>query len=243
VDISKNQGILCQGGKKVKPINSYDRSLIAIDEKLLLMGEKVKKSLSRGIQTFFRQDAELANTVFKDDDDIDILDETIEMDALNIISLQQPEDQDLRFLAAAMRISRELERIGDYACDIAEAFLQMASKEPFFKPLDDLTTMADKAEILLERSLDAYFQKNMDAAATADQEDDKVDQIFLSLMRELKEFIQQSPRYIEQAGAIILAARYLERISDHAVNIAELTIFCRTGVRHPFKVECFRKNV
>ena len=220
----------------VKHLNAYDKSLIEIKEQLLLMSEKVGKRLSEAMHSFIHQDERLAESVLLGDDEIDNLDETIEMNSLNVISLQQPEDHDLRFLAAAMRISRELERIGDYACDIAESTLQLKLKTPFFKPLVDVPKMADLVQAMLRKSLKAHVEKDLAAARQMDDDDNEVDQLFLALLQELTEYMKKGPEYVEQLSTLLLVTRYLERIGDHAVNISEMTIFTESGVRHPFKI-------
>jgi phosphate transport system protein len=148
----------------------------------------------------------------------------------------------LRFLNAAMRISRELERINDYACDIAEAVLQLHQTVPFFKPLTDLTKMASLVQAMLAKSLKAHFEKDLAAAGQLDDDDCVVDEIFALLLRELVDYMKKAPECIEQASVILLVVRYLERIGDHVVNIAEMTIFMETEERHPFKAKKSQGN-
>ncbi|HYH04053.1 MAG TPA: phosphate signaling complex protein PhoU [Bacillota bacterium] len=222
-----------------KHINAYDLELFRVRDKLLLMSEKVGECLSEAMKAFLGQDNVLAQSILAGDDVIDKLDEEVEITSLNLISLQQPDDRDLRFLAAAMRIGHELERIGDYACDIAEAASYIKHQEPFFQSLVTLRRMADLVRAMLQKSLQAYMEKNLKSAAQMDDDDNEVDRIFLALFNMLTCCMKQNPEYIEQASAILLVARYLERIGDHVVNIAEMTIFSESGERHPFKV---RKN-
>jgi phosphate transport system protein len=220
-----------------KYINAYDRALIEIGASLKQMGELVSDQLTQAIHSFMTQDVPIAQAVIAGDDAIDTLDETIEKDALELISLQQPADYDLRFLNAAMRISRELERISDYSCDIAEGILQLPQVTPFFKPLTDLTKMAALVQAMLEKSLKAHFAKDLRAAGEMDNDDQEVDSLFTALLQELVALMKERPEVIEQASAILLVVRYLERIGDHVVNIAEMTIFAATGERHPYKGE------
>lgn len=221
----------------VKYLNAYDRALIEIGNTLEQMGQLVTKQLTEAMQSFAAQDAALAQTVVDRDDAVDRRDENIEREALELISLQQPVDYDLRFLNATMRISRELERISDYSCDIAEAVLQLQQVKPFFKPLTDLTQMAALVQAMLMKSLKAHFEKDLPAAREMDDDDQAIDEIFTLLLRELVDYMKKAPECIEQASVILLVARYLERIGDHVVNIAEMTIFAETGERHPFKEE------
>jgi len=219
----------------VKYFNAYERALQQIGVKLNQMSELAGDRLAKAMKSFTEQDEELAQTVISTDDEIDALDETIEMESIDLISLQQPVDADLRFLIAAMRISRELERISDYACDIAEATLTLKGKKPFFKPLVDLHKMARLVQEMMEKSLKAHLGKDIAVAKQMDAIDAEVDRIFLALLQELIGWMKKGPEHVEQASIILLVARYLERIGDHIVNISEMTIFMETGERHPFK--------
>jgi phosphate transport system protein len=219
----------------VNYLNAYERTLIEIGKALEQMGQVVAVQLTEAMQAFTAQDTGLAQVIVDRDDEVDLHDENIEREALELISLQQPVDYDLRFLNAAMRISRELERISDYSCDIAEAVIQLQQAKPFFKPLTDLNKMAGLVQDMLVKSLKAHFAKDLSAAGEMDDDDQAVDEIFTTLVRELVDYMRESPEYIEQASVILLVVRYLERIGDHVVNIAEMTIFMETGERHPYK--------
>lgn len=219
----------------IKHLNAYDRALLRIGEELLSMGDLVGSRLEMAIRSLRSQDAATAESVVAGDDDIDLRDEHLEMESLSMISLQQPTDEDLRFLAAAMRISRDLERIGDYAGDIAEVTLLLKDKGPYFKPLVDVPRMADMVQAMLKKSLKAYVTKDLVAARQMHTDDDQVDQLFHLLHDELTDYMKKGPEYVDQASNLLLVARYLERIGDHVVNISEMTIFAETGERHPFK--------
>lgn len=212
----------------LKRLNAYDQALIEIKEELLTMSRKVGTRLTEAMHSFIEQDWELAKSTAADDDEIDSYDESIEKKALELITLQQPTDYELRFLTAAIRISRELERIGDYACDIAEATLQLKSKAPFFKPLVDLPKLAELVQVMMRKSLDSYFDKNLSAARQLDNDDGEVDSLFLILLEELTGYMKKGPEYVDQASMILLVTRYLERVGDHVVNIAEMCIFTKT---------------
>jgi phosphate transport system protein len=219
----------------IRHLNAYDRALVEIGQKLWLMSQKVGARLSDAMHSFIAYDSGLAQTVVAGDDEIDALDEAIEMESLDLISLQQPVDRDLRFLAAAIRISRELERIGDYACDIAEATLQMKLNPGGFHIPLDVAKMAEMVQTMLHKSLKAHLDKDLGAAGQMDDDDTGVDRMFVALLEELTGYMKRNPDCVEPACSILLVVRYLERIGDHAVNIAEMTIFTETGERHPFK--------
>lgn len=223
------------GGKMVKRLNAYDRALIEIGNRLLKMSNEVGNCLDEAMRSFVLQNDDIARSVIDGDDVIDVMEESLEMDSLELISLQQPMDRDLRFLAAAMRIGRELERIGDYACDIAELTLGLKEKAPYFKPLIDIPHMAGLVQAMLRKSIKSYIDKDLFMAGQLDEDDDEIDRLFLSLQEELTGYMKKGPEFVDQASGLLLATRYLERIGDHIVNIAEMVIFTETGERHPFK--------
>ncbi|HOP74765.1 MAG TPA: phosphate signaling complex protein PhoU [Bacillota bacterium] len=216
-------------------MNAYDRAIVNIRDRVLAISEQVDRQLHLAMRSFIEKDETLALTVINADDAIDQADSQLELDALELISIQQPVVQDLRRLAAAMRISRELERIGDYACDIAEIMLRLKMKTEWFKSLTDVPRMAERVQIMLKKSLSAYRDLNLTAAWELDTDDQEIDRLYLELYDELTRYVQNNPDAVEQAFGILLVVRYLERIADHGVNIAEMVIFIETGERHPFK--------
>lgn len=216
-------------------MNAYDRAIVNIRDRVLAISEQVDRQLHLAMRSFIEKDETLALTVINADDAIDQADSQLELDALELISIQQPVVQDLRRLAAAMRISRELERIGDYACDIAEIMLRLKMKTEWVKSLTDVPRMAERVQIMLKKSLSAYRDLNLTAAWELDTDDQEIDRLYLELYDELTRYVQNNPDAVEQAFGILLVVRYLERIADHGVNIAEMVIFIETGERHPFK--------
>jgi phosphate transport system protein len=221
----------------VKHLNSYERTLIEIGQRLSEMSGLVGNRLSDAMKSLVNQDGALAELIIRGDDEVDAREENLEMECLELISLQQPIDHDLRFLAAAMRIARELERIGDYACDIAKLVVGLTSKTPYFKPLLAIPRMAELVREMLEKSLKAYLEKDLGLARQLDDDDNQVDELFLILVAELTGYMKQGPEYVDQASSLLLVTRYLERIGDHIVNIAEMVLFTETGERHPFKLK------
>jgi len=219
----------------LKKINAYDRALTDIQERLTMLGELAEHCLSDAMRSFCEQNTELAKEITARDEVVDTIDEALELSSLELISIQQPIDYDLRFLAAAMRISRELERIADYSCDIAEATLESQRANLTLNPPDNLTRLADSVQRMLRKALKAYFENDLIAARELDDDDNMADRLFNILLRELTNSMKQGPEYVDQASAMLLVARYLERIGDHSVNIAEMCIFKETGERRPFK--------
>jgi phosphate transport system protein len=224
-----------QGERTMRHLNAYDRALLQIQEKLVHFSRLVGERLARAMESLVNQDRLLADQVTAGDDELDALDAELEMEVLELIALQQPVEQDLRFLAASMRISRELERIGDYASNIAESAAYLAGKGPYFKPLVDVPHLGELVQAMLAKSLRAHVEKDLAAAREMHDDDAVVDALFQQLLDELTDYLKKGPQYVDQASNLLLVARYLERIGDHVVNISELTIFVETGERHPFK--------
>ena len=218
-----------------KYLNAYERALLKLGQDLLKMGDLVAARLADAMRSLVNQDAALAQHVLDQDDEVDQMDYELEQEALELISLQQPTDTDLRFLAAAMRISRDMERVGDYACDIAEVTLTLLDKGPYFKPLVDVPRMGELVQAMLRKSLGAYVNKDVGPAREMHGDDSAVDTLFRLLLDELTGYMKKGPEYVDQASNLLLVARYLERVGDHIVNIAEMTIFAQTGDRRPFK--------
>ena len=218
-----------------KRLNAYDRALIEIGERLLNLSGLAGKRLAEALRSLVEQDEALAKSVLAGDEEIDAMDEALEIAVIELISLQQPVDRDLRFMAAAMRISRDLERIADYACDIAEVTILLKGKGPYFKPLVDIPHMAELVQAMMRKSLKAHMEKDLASARQMHDDDAEVDNLFRLLLEELTGYMKKGPEYVDQASNLLLVARYLERIGDHVVNISEMTIFAETAERHPFK--------
>ena len=214
--------------------NAYKEWIKRLSSDLLDMGALVSERLRKAMSSLERQDRNEALEVINGDSEIDRKDHDIEMGTLHLISLQQPTEADLRDLASMMRISRDLERIGDYATDIAEVADDMVGKGPYFKPLVDIPKMAGLAQAMLQKALKAYLDRDLDAAMQLDCDDDEVDTLYTALSEELLGYLKRGPQYIDQACGLLLVARHLERIADHAVNVAEMTVFALTGDRRPF---------
>ncbi len=223
---------ILQGGWAMKYLNSYERALLQIQQELIAMGQLVTTRLDEALQAFLTQDVSLARVLMDGDDVIDAYKETIEYQALEWLSLQQPLDKDLRFLMAAIRIGQELERIGDYACDIADSVVCQELPRQW---QDGVEELAGQVSSLLHRSLTAHFNKDLGSARCRNEEDDQVDRLFAKLLRQLLNGMKECPERIEQANALVMVVRYLERIGDRAVNISKMTIYAETGERDPFK--------
>ena len=153
--------------------------------------------------------------------------------SLSIIALRQPAASDLRFITLALKVSTDLERIGDLCVNIAERALEL-NEEPQLKPYIDLPKMAEAAEGMIVDALEAFLRGDADLAAAVTQRDDYIDQLNVQIFRELLTFMMEDPKTITRATRLIFVGKYLERIADHATNIAEMVIFMVKGkdIRH-----------
>jgi len=212
---------------------TFDLELKELKEKLLYEGGLVEKAISNAIKALLERNSELADKVIEDDPIINALEVEIDEFCLKLLALRQPAARDLRFITTAIKINYDLERIGDMAVNICER-VQELNQEPQLKPYIDLPMMADTVQIMLKESLDAFVKEDVATARKVTKDDQKVDQLLDQIFRELLTYMMQDMRTISRATRVLFIAKYLERMADHAVNIAELVIFLVEGkiIRH-----------
>lgn len=200
---------------------------------LLALGAMVEESVFRAVQAIEHWDGVLASRVIEEDHQIDQLELEVEEECLKILALHQPVATDLRFIVAVLKIDNDLERIGDLAVNLAERALLLSRAERIQTPFD-LPGMAVKVQSMLRRSLDAFVNLNAAAAREVCAADDEVDQINRSMYSLVLGSLRQRPEQAESYVHLLTASRLLERISDHATNIAEDVIYLVEGeiVRH-----------
>ena len=206
----------------------FDRSLQALQDDLLTLGDMVVKAISKSLDALKKRDLEASRQVVEEDDVIDEKRFQLEEQCLDLIATQQPIAIDLRTLVAVLHISVELERMGDYAEGIAKISLMMGD-EPPLKPLIDIPRMGEKASDMLKRSLEALVNRDTDAALQVCNDDDEVDALYDQVYRELLTYMIQDPQSIQRATYLLWVSHDLERIADRATNIAERVIFLVTG--------------
>src|SRR5262245_35299562 len=211
----------------------FEEELQALKRRLLNMGALVEERVHQAIQALIERRPEVTDRIVAGDQDVNDLQIEIDDRCLKLLALQQPMASDLRLITAAMKINSDLERIGDQAVNIAEnASLLLA--HPPLKPLLDLPRMAELAQQMTRDSLDSFVRRDPALARSVLQRDDEVDQLKDQNFRVLLTYMMADPGTIERALALILVARNLERIADHATNIAEDVIFLveAKDVRH-----------
>jgi phosphate transport system protein len=212
---------------------SFDKELHDLKERLLLVGGRVERAIRDAIQALEERNSDTAQKIIADDDFIDS--EEIEIDefCLRLLALRQPAARDLRFITTAIKINYDLERIGDMAVNISERVLEL-NKEPQLKPYITLPQMALSVQQMLRDSLNAFVNEDPAAALAVVDEDEKVDHALKQIYHELVNYMAKDYGYVPRATRLLFISKYLERIADHAVNIAELVVFMVEGkiLRH-----------
>jgi phosphate transport system protein len=211
----------------------FESEMQALKSQLLTMGGLVENRIHRAVDSLIHRKEEEAQRVIDSDVEINNLQIEIDERCLKILATQTPVAVDLRFIAAAMKINSDLERMGDQAVNIAENTLKCLDKPPL-KPFIDLPRMAALAQEMTRDSLDAFVRRDADLARDVLRRDDVVDDLKDQIFRELLTYMMADPGTIERALSLILISRNLERVADHATNIAEDVIFMveAKDVRH-----------
>ena len=211
----------------------FDEELMQLKQTILRMGAMVENALKDSVRALVERDDELAKSVIEKDHQINALDVEIDEESIRLIALRQPCAGDLRFITTAMKITTDLERMGDLAVNIAERALEL-NKEPILKPYIDIPRMREVAQGMVRDALDAFVRKDKKLATEVIMRDDEVDELKHSVLRELLFFMIQDPTTASRAMKISFVAQYLERFADHATNLAEMVIYLVAGkiIRH-----------
>ncbi|MRR55125.1 MAG: phosphate signaling complex protein PhoU [Deltaproteobacteria bacterium] len=214
-------------------IKKYDTELQEIRSLLLEMGGKVELMISTAIQSLVERDSALAEHTILADLEINRLEMLIDEKCLEVLARRQPAASDLRFLTLALKIVTDLERIGDQCASTARRAKEL-NDEPLLKPYIDLPRLAEFARAMVQESLDAFVKEDAELAAKVCGNDQFVDDLNIQLQRDLLTYMMEDPTSIQRAVKLIYISKYLERISDHARNIAEMVIFMIKGedIRH-----------
>jgi phosphate transport system protein len=193
----------------------------------------VEEQIANSIKALVERDSDLGRRVIENDHRVNAMDVQIDEDCLRLIALHQPMAGDLRFLTTAMKISTELERMSDLAENISERSIEL-NEEPQLKPYIDIPRMAQEALRMVKESLDAFVNRNSELARSVCKADDVIDDLNHQIFRELLSFMIEDPQTTTRAIRISFISKYLERIADHATNIAELVVYLVEGkiIRH-----------
>jgi phosphate transport system protein len=211
----------------------FDDELQLLKEKILKMGSLVEDALKNSIQALVERDNTIAGQVIDNDRIINTLDVEIDEESIRLIALRQPKAGDLRFITTAMKITTDLERMGDLAVNVAERAIEL-NEEPILKPYIDIPRMREIAQGMTRDALDAFVRKDKKLAMDVIMRDDEVDDLKHEVLQELAFFMAQDPTTVSRAMKISFVAQYLERLADHATNIAEMVIYLVEGkiIRH-----------
>ena len=211
----------------------FDDELQSLKEQILRMGGLAEEQVQGALRALVERDSDLARRIIENDRQVNTMDVAIDEDCLRLLALQQPTARDLRFITTAMKISTELERISDLAENICERAIEL-NEEPQLKPYIDIPLMANWALKMVKDALDAFVNHDADLARKVCLDDDFVDDLTHQLFRELLSFMVENPQTTTRAIRITFIAKYLERIADHATNVAELVVYLVEGkiIRH-----------
>jgi phosphate transport system protein len=212
----------------------YERELQVLKEKILFLGGTVEEMIASSMKSLLEREPDRARQVIASDPKVDAAELDIDHLCLNLLALRQPAASDLRFIATALKIVTDLERIGDLAVNLSERSIEL-NEEPPLKPYIDIPRMANSVQTMLHQALDAFVNRDPAQARAVLGADAAVDALNVQIFRELLTYMIEDPRSVSRAMRITFIAKYLERIGDHATNIAQMVIFMCEGrdVRHP----------
>ncbi len=213
----------------MSPVQRHlDVEVSELKSELVRMAGLAETAIGVAVKALVSRDADMARQVVASDDAINGLEIEIDEACLRMLALYQPEATDLRLIAMVLKINNDLERMGDQAVNIAERTLELL-KEPLLKPLIDIPRMAAVAQAMVKDSLDAFARQDVDLARSVCRRDDEVDRYDDQIFRELLTYMMEDPKAITRSVNLILVSRHLERIADHATNIAEDVVYLAQG--------------
>ena len=220
----------------------FDDELSQLKEKLLYMSSLVEKAVGSAVKALADRNLELAQQVAESDYPINMLEIEIEEFCLRLLALYQPQASDLRFIVATMKINSDLERLGDLAVNIGK-ITKYLIKVPIVKPIAEIAKMAKAAQVMLKDSLDAFVNKDVQLAKDVCRRDDEVDNLNKQIFMDFLRSVSQDEKTIERSVDLILIAKNLERVADHATNICENVIYFVEGksIKHHIDDKDFKK--
>lgn len=211
----------------------YEEELKELHLKVLEMGGVVEKQIANATAAMVSRDDELARLTIERDHAVNRIDVEIDELCLRLLALHQPAARDLRLITTALKINADLERIGDMAVNMCERALELNQEAPL-KPFIDLPRMVEVASGMLRESLNAFVREDVNLALKVCRDDDIIDSLTQQLFRELLSYMMEDAHTISRGIRLIFTAKYVERIADHATNIAEMVVFMVKGksIRH-----------
>jgi len=209
-------------------LRHFDRDIEHLKELLLRMGAMVEEQIHESIRALLERDSDGAQKVIDADSEIDRMELEIDQHTISLIAMMQPAAVDLRFVAAAMKITPELERIADLAVDVCERAIEL-NAEPPLKPLVDIPRLARMAQDMVRQSLDAFVRRDTALARAVIARDDEVDLLTEQSFRELLTYMLEDSRNISRAIRLTFVGKYFERMADGATNICEMVVYLAEG--------------
>lgn len=206
----------------------FEDGLTELHENLLKMGLLVEEAIYMAMKSLVEKDLELALAVVVDDQSINELEVQVEQKCFELIATQQPVGTDLRRIATMLKVSSDLERMGDHAVSIAKATIRLKN-ETYIKPLIDIPKMSELIKEMVHEVLAAYVELDRDAAIDISKKDDNIDKYYAKIFLELVDIMKENPNWINQASHLLLVAQHLERIGDYVTNICEWIVYLKTG--------------
>jgi phosphate transport system protein len=211
----------------------YEQELRNLREKLLLMGSLVEDMIAKGSTAMTTRDTALAQATLRIDRRINRLECEVDEMAMRILATRQPVASDLRFITTALKIVTDLERIGDLCVNICERVIEL-NEEPPLPPVGDLATLAEEASAVVHEALDALVARDVGRATELLSRDDHIDEHYALIFKDVLDLMAKDPKSVYRATRVQSIAKYLERIADHAMNVAESVVFLVKGtdIRH-----------
>ena len=215
------------------PQRHFDEELAELKTKLVSMASLTEDQIDKALAALVQRNSALAYRVIEQDHKVNAYDVEIDENCIGLLALHQPAARDLRLVTTAMKISTELERISDLAENVCERTIEL-NEEPQLKPYIDIPRMGNLARIMVKESIDAFVKDDSALARKVLADDDLVDELMEQIFRELLSFMIEDPQTISRAIRLSFIAKYIERVADHATNIAELVVYLVEGkiIRH-----------
>lgn len=210
------------------PRMMFDQELVELNSELVKMSKMVEKAITDSFEALNKKDYALAKMVIHGDRNVDEMERKIESRCLSLMLRQQPVARDLRHISTALKVVTDLERIGDHAADIAQLTIRMSDSRSF-AGVRHLPAMADSVKAMLRDAIHAFIERDTQAAEQIEQRDDIIDAYFDKVKNEVVKLLQSEPSQSDMAVDLLMIAKYLERIGDHAVNVCEWTEFSDMG--------------
>ena len=213
---------------------AFDNELNELRQSILIMGGKVELMIANSVKSLVERDTALAERTIALDHEVNTAEVAIDERCLELLALRQPAARDLRFITIALKIVTDLERIGDQCANIAKRTREL-NEEPPLKPYIDIPRMAHWAEVMVKEALDAFVRGDAELAVKVCTDDSFVDDLNIQIQRELLTFMIEDPSTISRAMKLNYISKSLERVADHATNVAEMVVYMVRGtdVRHP----------